>query len=85
MFEDSTFESGGRIKSKSKYWMMVTFVINGSILLLLILIPLIYPEALPKAMMSTLSGCPAASTATAPATPAGPGHQDSPRPIGDDE
>jgi hypothetical protein len=32
MFEDSTFESGGRIKSKSKYWMMVTFITNGSIL-----------------------------------------------------
>ena len=54
MFEDSTFESAGRIKSKSKYWMMVTFIANGSILVLLILIPLIYPEALPKAAMQTL-------------------------------
>ena len=51
MFEDSTFESAGRIKNKSKYWMMATFALNGSILLLLILIPLIYPEALPKAVM----------------------------------
>jgi protein TonB len=51
MFEDSTFESAGKIKSKSKYWMMVTFITNGSIILLLILIPLIYPEALPKAAM----------------------------------
>jgi protein TonB len=53
MFEDSTFESAGRINSasKSKYWMMVTFIINGSLLLLLILLPLIYPEALPKAAM----------------------------------
>ena len=54
MFEDSTFESAGRIKSKSKYWMMVTFITNGSILVLLILIPLIYPEALPKGAMQTL-------------------------------
>ena len=54
MFEDATFESAGRIKSKSKYWMIVTFALNGSVLLLLILIPLIYPEALPKAMMTTL-------------------------------
>ena len=53
MFEDSTFESAGRIKNKSKYWMVVTFITNGSILLLLILIPLIYPEALPKAAMLT--------------------------------
>ena len=37
MFEDSTFESAGRIKSKSKYWMMATFITNGSILVLLIL------------------------------------------------
>jgi protein TonB len=51
MFEDSTFESGGRIKNKSRYWMIFTFITNGSILLLLILIPLIYPEALPKAAL----------------------------------
>jgi protein TonB len=54
MFEDSTFESANRIKSKSKYWMMVTFITNGSILVLLILIPLIYPEALPHNAMLTV-------------------------------
>jgi protein TonB len=52
MFEDSTFESAGRIRTKSKYWMIVTFITNGSIMLLLILIPLIYPEALPKAALA---------------------------------
>ena len=53
MFEDSTFESAGRINkaSKSKYWMMVTFITNGSVLLIMILIPLIYPDALPKAVL----------------------------------
>ncbi len=25
MFEDSLMESGGKIKSKSKYWMIATF------------------------------------------------------------
>src|ERR1700690_2617849 len=54
MFEDSTFESAGRIKSKSKYWMMATFITNGSILLLLVLIPLIYPEKLPAAMQQAM-------------------------------
>src|SRR5579875_2942760 len=56
MFEDSTFESSGKVRkaSKSGRWMMFTFIVNGSILLLLILIPLIYPEALPKAAMETL-------------------------------
>ena len=56
MFEDSLFESSGRIRksTKSKYWMILTFCTNGSILLLLILIPLIYPEALPAASLQTL-------------------------------
>jgi protein TonB len=58
MFEDSTFESGGRIKSKSKYWMIATLITNGSILVLLILIPLIYPEALPHNMMMTVLTAP---------------------------
>jgi protein TonB len=46
MFEDSTFESTGRIRTRSRRWMAVTLALNGSILLALILIPLIYPEAL---------------------------------------
>ncbi len=29
MFEDSLMESGGKIKTKSKYWMIATFVFNG--------------------------------------------------------
>src|ERR1700753_1989509 len=69
MFEDSTFESGNRIKSKSKYWMIATFVVNGSILLLLILIPLIYPEALPKAAMQTLLVAPPPPPPTPPPPP----------------
>ncbi len=52
MFEDSMMESGGRIKTKSRYWMIVSFCFWGGILGALILIPLIYPEALPKSMMT---------------------------------
>ncbi len=71
MFEDSTFESGGRIKTKSGRWMMFTGIINGSILVLLILIPLIYPEALPKgddadtAVCSTSASAPTSASASA--------------------
>ena len=54
MFEDSTFSSGGKIKTKSKYYTLVGFILNGAVLAALILYPLIYPEALPKAMMTTL-------------------------------
>lgn len=59
MFEDSTFESTGRIRTRSRRWMMATFVLNGSILLALVLIPLIYPEALPRQMMNILLEAPA--------------------------
>jgi protein TonB len=48
MFEDSTFESMGRIHTRSRGWMIATFALNSSILLALVLIPLIYPEALPR-------------------------------------
>jgi len=47
MFEDSTFESMGIIRTRSRGWMLATFTLNGSILLALVLFPLIYPRALP--------------------------------------
>ncbi|HUN84378.1 MAG TPA: energy transducer TonB [Terracidiphilus sp.] len=48
MFEDATFESTGRIRTRSRNWMVAAFAFNASILLALILIPLIYPEALSR-------------------------------------
>jgi protein TonB len=51
MFEDSTFESQGRIHTRSKRWMLATLGFNGSILAALILIPLIYPSMLPLQSM----------------------------------
>jgi len=44
MFEDSTFESAGRIRTRSRRWMIAAFTFNTSILLALILIPLICPK-----------------------------------------
>lgn len=58
MFEDSTFESTGKIRTRSQSWMLATFVFNGSILLALVLIPLIYPEALPRQLISVLIEAP---------------------------
>jgi protein TonB len=58
MFEDSTFESNGRIRTRSRFWMLVTLALNGSILLALVLIPLIYPEALPRQVMAFLMTAP---------------------------
>ncbi len=58
MFEDSTFESTGRIRTRSRGWMIAAFLFNGSILLTLILIPLIYPEALSRQAVAFLMEAP---------------------------
>ncbi|HTB97907.1 MAG TPA: energy transducer TonB [Terracidiphilus sp.] len=58
MFEDSTFESNGRIRTRSRRWMFATLSLNASILLALILIPLIYPEALPRQALTFLLSAP---------------------------
>lgn len=47
MFEDSTFESQGRIHTRSKRWMVAALAFNSSILAALIVFPLIYPSVLP--------------------------------------
>ncbi|HEY1896023.1 MAG TPA: TonB family protein [Terracidiphilus sp.] len=67
MFEDSTFESNGRIRTRSRGWMLAAFVFNGTILLALILIPLIYPEALPRQSLSLLLEAPRPPAAPQPA------------------
>jgi protein TonB len=48
MFEDSTFESTGRIRTRSRGWMVATFTTNSAVLVALALFPLLYPEALPR-------------------------------------
>jgi periplasmic protein TonB len=60
MFEDSTFESTGKIKTRSRSWMLATLAMNGAILAALILMPLIYPDALPQHMLPTLLVAPEA-------------------------
>jgi periplasmic protein TonB len=68
MFEDSTFESAGRLRTRSRRWMIATFAFNIAILLALILIPLFYPEALSGRSITILM--------TAPPVPA-----EEPRPV----
>jgi periplasmic protein TonB len=58
MFEDSTFESAGRLHTRSRRWMIATFAFNLSVLLALILIPLFYPEALTGKAMTWLMTTP---------------------------
>jgi protein TonB len=66
MFEDSTFESTGRIHTRSRSWMVATLLLNATILFALILIPLIYPEALPRQALSFLLTTPAPPPAPQP-------------------
>jgi protein TonB len=67
MFEDSTFESNGTIRTRSRGWMIAALALNSSILLALILVPLIYPEALPQQFMAFLMEAP--PPAAAPPAP----------------
>ena len=60
MFEDSTFESTGKIKTRSRRWMAATLALNGTILAILILMPLIYPDALPRHFLPALMVVPEA-------------------------
>ena len=54
MFEDSLLESGGRLRSKRKAWTTaLSFVIQVFVIGVMILIPLIYTEALPKQQLMT--------------------------------
>ncbi len=62
MFEDSTFETMGRIHTRSRGWMMATFAFNSSILLALVIIPIIHPEMLPKLTSSILMQAPPPQT-----------------------
>jgi protein TonB len=74
MFEDSTFESSHRIRTRSRGWMLAAFAFNGSILLALVLIPLIYPEALPRQMIAILLEAPPPPPAPQPSPAAKPTH-----------
>jgi protein TonB len=58
MFEDSTFESTGRIQTGSRNWMAATFLLNSTILTAMIVIPLLFPRALPRMANSFLMSMP---------------------------
>ncbi len=53
MFEDSLIESGGKLKTKRGATTLFSFVLQMVLLGVLILIPLLYTEALPKQQLMT--------------------------------
>jgi periplasmic protein TonB len=53
MFEDSLMESGGRIKTNQKWTGLVSTVVQLALVGFLVLLPLIFTEALPKGQLTT--------------------------------
>src|ERR1700736_368708 len=53
MFEDSLIESGGRLKTKRGLTTTISVIFQIGLLLVMILIPLIFTEALPKQQLMT--------------------------------
>ena len=53
MFEDSLIESGGRLKTKRGATTLLSFILQVFLVGVLILLPLIYTEALPKQQLMT--------------------------------
>src|SRR5271170_647506 len=53
MFEDSLIESGGRLKTKRGIWTIFSFVLEAALVGVLVLIPLLFTEALPKTQLMT--------------------------------
>jgi len=53
MFEDSLIESGGRLKTKRGWTSMLSFAIQIGIIGIMVLIPLIFTEALPNTQLMT--------------------------------
>jgi protein TonB len=53
MFEDSLIESGNRLKTKRGRMTFVSFILEGVIVIIMILIPLMFTEALPKGQLMT--------------------------------
>ena len=53
MFEDSLLESGGKLKKRNPWTTLFSFVFQVGLVGVMILIPLIYTEALPKQQLMT--------------------------------
>jgi periplasmic protein TonB len=58
MFEHSLMESGKTHPARSKYWPFISLLVNGTGMIVLIVWPLLHPEALPTQMIATLMVAP---------------------------
>ncbi|HEV2717333.1 MAG TPA: energy transducer TonB, partial [Terriglobales bacterium] len=53
MFEDSLIESGGRLKTRRGVTTFISFALQVMLIGVLVLIPLLFTEALPKTQLMT--------------------------------
>src|SRR5215475_3138828 len=58
MFEDSLIESGGKLKTRRGWTSLISFILQAMIVGVMILIPLIVTDALPKAQLMTFLAAP---------------------------
>jgi len=65
-------ESTGTIKTESRYWIALTFTLNVAIVAIMILIPMLYPEALSKIALTQIFSAPAPPPTHAPSQPSQP-------------
>jgi protein TonB len=54
MFEDATFHSSGILPNQTPKWMLLTFAVNLTAVTALIVLPLIYPGALPTHIFQSI-------------------------------
>ena len=74
MFEDSLIESGGKLKSKRGRTTTVAFAFQVGLIGILVLIPLLFTEALPKANLMTFLVAPPPPPPPPPPPAAAPVH-----------
>ena len=66
MFEMSLVESSGRLKSKSSRYVWITGMFNAAIVGTMVLVPLLYPEALPRTSWTAMLTAPPPPAAAPP-------------------
>ena len=69
MFEDALMESCGRIRTHRGWFSGLAAICNGSIVSILVLLPLLHPASLPKQTLSMLLAAPAPPTEPPPPMP----------------
>ena len=69
MFEDSLIESAGKLKTRRSTTTSVSFLLQLGFMVVLVLIPLLFTEALPKSQLVTPLVMPPSATRMAPSPP----------------